>query len=155
MADPALTPTSKLPHIGTNIFTHMSALAQECDAINLSQGFPEFSSDPILFELVNEGMRNGHNQYAPLAGNMLLREKIAEKTEQLYGAQYSPEHEVTVTAGGTQAIFTAIHASVREGDEVILFEPFYDSHQANVIIAGGIPRYATLHRPNAVLHPTG
>lgn len=112
-----MTPiTSKLPHTGTTIFTLMSALATEVGAINLSQGFPDFDTSPDLIALVNKAMVSGHNQYAPMAGVMALREQIAQKTEKLYGASYDPETEITITAGGTQAIYTAINAVVSQND---------------------------------------
>ena len=128
---------SRLPGVGTTIFTVMSRLAAECGAINLSQGFPDFSADPRLFELVSRHMRAGENQYAPMAGTAALREAIAAKSEGLYGTRYDPEHEVTITAGGTQAIFTAVTALVRPGDEVIVLEPVYDSYVPAVELAGG------------------
>src|SRR5882757_489523 len=103
---------SKLPQTGTTIFTIMSALATEVGAINLSQGFPDFNTSPELIELVNTAMKEGHNQYAPMAGVTALREQIAIKTKKLYDADYDPDTEITVTAGGTQAIFTAITAIV-------------------------------------------
>src|ERR1700733_6196112 len=95
---------SKLPQVGTTIFTVMSALANEFGAVNLSQGFPDYQTSPELIELVNKAMKNGHNQYAPMPGLMSLREEISRKTEKLYGAYYDPDNEITVTAGGTQAI---------------------------------------------------
>src|ERR1700712_4510907 len=119
---------SKLPQVGTTIFTTMSALAAEVGAINLSQGFPDYDCSPELIELVYKAMKNGHNQYAPMAGLMSLREQLSIKTEKLYGAQYNPDTEITVTAGGTQAIFTAICAAIQPNDEVIVFEPAYDSY---------------------------
>ena len=111
---------SRLPAVGTTIFTIMSRLAQECGAINLSQGFPDFSAEDVLFERVAHWMRAGHNQYAPMAGVPALRAAIVAKVEALYGAAYDPEHEVTVTAGATQALFTAVAALVHPGDEVIV-----------------------------------
>src|ERR1035437_9562988 len=119
---------SKLPNVGTTIFTLMSKLAADNNAINLSQGFPDFSCSDELIGLVNKYMLNGNNQYAPMAGLMSLREVIAEKTEELYSAKYNPETEITITAGGTQAIFTAISAIIHEGDQVIIFEPAYDCY---------------------------
>jgi methionine aminotransferase len=118
---------SKLPKVGTTIFTIMSSLAAEHQAINLSQGFPDFEASPELIELVNHYMKKGMNQYAPMQGILSLRERIAEKTEDLYNQVYNPETEITISSGGTQAIYTAITAMIREGDEVILFEPAYDS----------------------------
>jgi methionine aminotransferase len=99
---------SKLPQAGTTIFTVMSALANEVGAINISQGFPDYETSPELIELVNQAMKSGFNQYAPMAGYMPLREEISRKTEKLYGAYYNPDTEITITAGGTQAIYTAI-----------------------------------------------
>src|SRR4051812_24163910 len=122
------TINSKLPAVGTTIFTVMSALAKEHQAINLSQGLPDFNPHPVLTEEVEKAMRGSNNQYAPMPGYMPLREKIAEKVERVYRAPVNPETEVTITAGGTQAIFTAILATVRENDEVILFAPAYDSY---------------------------
>ena len=128
---------SRLPHVGTTIFTVMSRLAAECGALNLSQGFPDFSAPAELYDLVAKHMRAGSNQYAPMAGTRELREAIAGKTERLYGTGYDPEHEITVTAGGTQAIFTAVAALVRPGDEAIVFEPVYDSYVPAIELAGG------------------
>ena len=128
---------SRLPHVGTTIFTVMSRLAAECGALNLSQGFPDFSAPAELYDLVAKHMRAGSNQYAPMAGTPQLREAIAVKTERLYGTGYDPEHEITVTAGGTQAIFTAVAAMVRPGDEAIVFEPVYDSYVPAIELAGG------------------
>jgi methionine aminotransferase len=128
---------SKLPNAGTTIFTVMSAYAREHDAINLSQGFPDFHPDPLLKKEVDKAIKLGHNQYAPMAGLMSLREGIAAKVEKLYGAKADPESEITITAGGTQALFTAIAALVGENDEVILFSPAYDSYAPAVELAGG------------------
>jgi len=128
---------SRLPHVGTTIFTVMSRLAAECGAINLSQGFPDFSAPPLLYDLVAKHMRAGANQYAPMAGAAPLREAMAEKVEALYGTRYDPEHEITVTAGGTQAIYTAVACMVRPGDEAIVLEPVYDSYGPAVELAGG------------------
>jgi methionine aminotransferase len=138
---------SRLPNVGTTIFTVMSRLAAETGAINLSQGFPEFTAPPPLFDLVAKHMRAGENQYAPMAGAAPLREAIARKVEALYGTRYDPEHEITVTAGGTQAIFTAVAALVRPGDEVVLFEPAYDSYAPSVALAGGTAVRARLRFP--------
>ena len=135
---------SKLPHVGTTIFTVMSKLAQECGAINLSQGFPDFPIDENLIELVEQAMRAGHNQYAPMAGIPALREAIAAKVHRLYGHAYDPETEVTVTAGGTQAIFTALGAVVHPGDEVIIVDPAYDCYAPTVELFGGRPVHVRL-----------
>jgi methionine aminotransferase len=128
---------SRLPNVGTTIFTVMSRLAQECGAINLSQGFPDFNADDLLFERVAHWMRAGHNQYAPMAGCLPLREAIVRKVAALYGTAYDVDAEVTVTAGATQALFTAVTACVRPGDDVIVFEPVYDSYVPAIELAGG------------------
>jgi len=140
--------TSKLPQTGTTIFTVMSALAAEVGAINLSQGFPDYDCSPHLVHLVNEAMKNGHNQYAPMAGVMALREQIAYKTEKLYGAKYNPGTEITITAGGTQAIFTAISAVIHPNDEVIIFEPAYDCYAPAIKLMGGVVKSLELEPPN-------
>jgi methionine aminotransferase len=136
--------SSKLPRVGTTIFTVMSKLAQECGTINLSQGFPDFPIDIKLIELVDKAMRAGHNQYAPMPGLAALREAIAAKAQQLYGFRYDPETEVTVTAGGTQAIFTALGAVVHPGDEVIIIDPAYDCYAPTVELFGGRPVHVRL-----------
>jgi methionine aminotransferase len=130
---------SKLPASGTSIFSVMSALAQEHGAVNLGQGFPDYAIDPALIDLVTAAMRAGHNQYPLSSGVMALREAIAGKVLRLYGRSYDPEHEVTVTSGATQAIFTTIGALAHPGDEVIVFEPAYDSYIPAVRLAGAIP----------------
>jgi len=139
---------SRLPDVGTTIFTVMSRLAAEHGAINLSQGFPDFSPPPRLLERIAHHMATGSNQYAPMAGALPLREAIAAKVEILYGARYEVEREITVTAGATQAIFTAVAACVRPGDEVIAFAPVYDSYGPAVALAGGRMRHATLRYPD-------
>jgi methionine aminotransferase len=135
MSTPALA--SRLPHVGTTIFTVMSALAAEVGAVNLGQGFPDFDCDPALVDAVTRAMREGLNQYPPMAGVPALREAIASKVERLYGRRYDPGSEVTVTAGATQAILTAVLASVHPGDEVVVLEPCYDSYAPNIELAGG------------------
>ncbi len=135
---------SKLPHVGTTIFTVMSKLAAECGAINLSQGFPDFSIDEKLGDLVHAAMKAGHNQYAPMPGLPSLREAIATKVSRLYGFSYDPDTEVTVTAGGTQAIFTALGAVVQPGDEVIIVDPAYDCYSPTVELFGGQPMHVRL-----------
>lgn len=130
-------PGTKLPAVGTTIFTVMSALAAEKNAVNLGQGFPDFHCDPALTEAVTTAMQAGHNQYPPMPGIPALRHAIAAKIEALYGHRYDPNTEVTVTAGATQAIITAILALVRPGDEVIVLEPCYDSYVPNIELAGG------------------
>ena len=144
-----MTPiTSKLPQTGTTIFTVMSALAAEVGAINLSQGFPDYDCSPHLIHLVNEAMKNSHNQYAPMAGVMALREQIAYKTEKLYGAAYNPDNEITITAGGTQAIFTAISAVIHPNDEVIIFEPAFDCYAPAIKLMGGVVKSLELEPPD-------
>jgi methionine aminotransferase len=135
----ALKIRSKLPATGTTIFTVMSALAQEHGAVNLGQGFPDYAIDPALIDLVDAAMRAGHNQYPLMPGVMRLREAIAAKVARLYGHAYDPEHEVTVTTGATQAIFTSIQALAHRGDEVIVFEPAYDSYVPAVRLSGATP----------------
>lgn len=139
---------SKLPKVGTTIFTVMSQLANESQAINLSQGFPDFESSPELISLVSEAMKKGLNQYAPMPGILSLREQIAEKTEKLYRTIYHPESEVTVTAGATQAIYTAIAATITEGDEVIIFTPAYDCYEPAIELNGGKTVFVQLHAPD-------
>ena len=139
---------SKLPKIGTTIFTIMSSLAAEHKAINLSQGFPDFAASEDLIGHVNEYMRKGMNQYAPMQGILPLREELAEKAEDLYGISYNPDSEITITSGGTEAIYTAITAIIREGDEVIVFEPAYDCYVPAIQLAGGIPIYISLKSPD-------
>ena len=134
---------SKLPKVGTTIFTVMSQLAEQHKAINLSQGFPDFQPPARLVELITHHLEAGRNQYAPMAGARELREAIAEKLRSLYGVHADSETEITVTSGATEALFAAIHAVVRPGDEVIVFDPAYDSYEPAVTLAGG----TTLHVP--------
>ena len=133
------TPTvqSRLPQVGTTIFTVMSALAQQTGAVNLGQGFPDFACDPALLGQVGAAMAEGLNQYPPSAGAMPLRQAQSDKVARLYGRHYDPDTEITVTAGATQAIFTAVLACVHPGDEVIVLEPCYDSYAPNIELAGG------------------
>lgn len=130
---------SKLPHVGTTIFTTMSALAVQYNAINLGQGFPDFMMSEELISLVNKSMLQGNNQYTHMCGLPLLRERIAEKVENLYGSIINPETEITITPGGTYAIYTALTTVLQPGDEVIIFEPAYDSYIPNIEINGAIP----------------
>ncbi len=139
---------SKLPHVGLTIFSEMTRLALQHGAINLSQGFPDFDTHDRLKDLVAKYIREGHNQYAPMQGVGTLREAIAEKTHALYGAVYNPESEITITTGGTQAIYAAVTAVVHPGDEVILFEPAYDCYAPIVRLNGGVPVYAALNFPS-------
>ena len=130
---------SKLPHVGTTIFTVMSTLATEKNAVNLGQGFPDFNCDPQLIEGVTDAMKQGLNQYPPMSGVPVLRDAIAAKIMALHGRQYNAASEITITAGATQAILTAILAVVHAGDEVIVLEPCYDSYVPNIELAGGAP----------------
>ncbi len=138
---------SKLPKQETSIFAVMSGLAAEHKAINLSQGFPDFEVSSKLISLVNKYMKKGFNQYAPMQGVMNLREQIALKTESVYGNKYDPVTEINVTAGATQAIFSIISAFVKDDDEVIIFEPAYDSYAPAVQLNGGMVKYAKLQTP--------
>jgi methionine aminotransferase len=131
------TLTSRLPQVGTTIFTVMSALAAEHGAVNLGQGFPDFDCDPALLDAVQAAMREGLNQYPPMAGVPLLRQRVADKIAALYGYRCDADTEITITAGATQAILTAILAVVHPGDEVIVLEPCYDSYAPNIELAGG------------------
>ncbi|GAB4035869.1 methionine aminotransferase [Spirosoma gilvum] len=140
--------TSKLPNVGTTIFTVMSKLASEVGAINLSQGFPGFDCSPELVGLVETYMRKGFNQYAPMTGVPALREALAQKTFEQYGVAYDPDTEITVTSGATEAIFAAIASVVRLGDEVIVLEPAYDSYVPAIELNGGVPVYVTLTPPD-------
>ncbi len=128
---------SKLPNVPTSIFSVMSALAAEHNALNLSQGFPDFKSDTTLIELVNIAMLSGKNQYAPMPGIFDLRTEISKKVTSLYGVFYHPESEITITAGATQAIFTVIAATIKKDDEVIIFKPAYDSYEPSIQVFGG------------------
>src|SRR5687768_15358484 len=126
MSAHTIVQTSKLPDVGVSIFAVMSKLAHEHGAINLSQGFPDFDCDARLVDLVANAMRDGHNQYAPMQGLPALRDAIAAKIARLYGGRYDPATDITVTSGGTEAVFSTISAFIRPGDEVIVFEPSYD-----------------------------
>ena len=139
---------TKLPNVGTTIFTVMSSLANEYNAINLSQGFPNFPVSDELISLVNQNMKKGYNQYAPMMGIKELREVISEKTYNLYNVKYNPDSEITVTSGGTEAIFDAITAVVKTNDEVIVFEPAYDCYVPAIELNGGIPVYVSLKYPD-------
>ena len=139
---------SKLPKTGTTIFTVMSALAAEHNAINLAQGFPDFACSNKLIDLVHHYMKSGMNQYAPMPGVMKLREKIAAKTQELYSAVYNPDTEITIKPGGTHALYAAISAFVGEDDEVIIIEPCYDSYLPAIKVNGGRAIFAELKYPN-------
>lgn len=138
---------SKLPEVGTTIFSVMSGLAKQHNAINLSQGFPDFGSDQKLIDLVSKAMNSGYNQYAPMAGNLELREAISKKMEALYNSSYHPENEITITAGATQAISTIITTFVKPNDEVIIFKPAYDSYEPSIKLNGGKPIAIQLQAP--------
>ncbi|WP_296700790.1 methionine aminotransferase [Algoriphagus sp.] len=139
---------SKLPEVGTTIFTIMSKLASDYGAINLSQGFPGFNCDPYLIDLVTKHMKEGKNQYAPMSGVPVLRERLAQKTNKIYGIGYDSETEVTIVSGATDAIYSAITAIVKPGDEVILLEPAYDSYAPGILLSGGVPIYVPLDLPD-------
>ena len=148
MLKTTVVPDSKLPWVGTTIFTVMSRLAADCGAINLSQGFPDFQAEPALFDATLRAMREGRNQYPPMAGMPELRAAIADKGDALYGVRYDAEQEITVTAGATQALFTAVAAFVRSGDEVIVFDPCYDSYVPSIETVGGKAVHAQLGFPD-------
>lgn len=139
---------SKLPDVGTTIFTVMSELARNEGALNLSQGFPDFDGPPALLDRVEHYLRNGHNQYAPMMGVPSLREAIAGKVADLYGARLNPDTEITVTSGATEALFCAIAAVVNPGDEVIVFDPAYDSYEPVVRLQGGRTLHVAMHPPS-------
>jgi len=139
---------SKLPDVGVTIFTVMTRLAAEHGALNLAQGFPDFDCDPDLVAAVGAHMKRGNNQYAPMQGVLALREALALKIQRVYGARYDPATEITVTSGATEAMFCAISAFVRPGDEVVLVEPCYDSYVPAVRLNGGRPVFVTLRYPD-------
>ena len=143
-----MTLLSKLPSVGLSIFTEMTNLANAHGAINLPQGFPEFDPHPLLQQLVSKHIRDGRNQYAPMQGVLALREKIAQKARDLYGAAYDPATEVTVTAGATEALFAAVSAMIHPGDEVLILEPAYDCYIPMVTLNGGRPVFVPLHPPS-------
>jgi methionine aminotransferase len=142
---------SKLPNIGTTIFTLMSSLAAEHQAINLGQGYPDFMMSEALIELVNAAMKKGHNQYTHMNGLALLRERLAEKIENLYAARINAETDITITPGGTYAIYTALTTVLQPGDEVIVFEPAYDSYIPNIEINGAVPVLIPLIYPDYII----
>ncbi|WP_391487865.1 pyridoxal phosphate-dependent aminotransferase [Leclercia tamurae] len=148
MRNNPLIPESKLPGLGTTIFTQMSALAQQHKAINLSQGFPDFDGPDYLQQRLAYHVANGANQYAPMTGAQPLREAIADKTAELYGYQPDVNTEITVTAGATEALYAAITALVRTGDEVICFDPSYDSYAPAIELSGGVVKRVALQPPN-------
>ncbi len=142
------TLNTKLPGTGTSIFAVMSGLSNEYNAINLSQGFPDFEVSPELIDKIHHFMQKGFNQYAPMPGVPVLRKNISAKIKEDYGVEYDADREITITAGATQAIFTIIAAVVREGDEVIIFEPAYDSYGPAVKLQGGMVKYAEMQVPD-------
>ncbi|MFK8101919.1 MAG: methionine aminotransferase [Saprospiraceae bacterium] len=148
MSSTPITLNSKLPTVGTTIFSVMSQLAKAHEAINLSQGFPDFDCDPALMELVNQYMNAGKNQYAPMTGVPALTEQIAQKIEKMYGAKLSAADEITITVGATQAIFTIISSCIQVGEEVILIEPAYDSYRPSIELCGGVPVCYELTKPD-------
>lgn len=148
MKDLSLVSRSKLPGVGTTIFTVMTNLAKQHDAINLSQGFPEMDVAPELKELVTKYMLEGNNQYAHLAGRPRLRNVLAQKIKGSYNITIDPETEINITSGATQAIYTAITATIREGDEVLVFTPAYDSYAPAIELNGGVPIYVQLKHPS-------
>jgi methionine aminotransferase len=150
-ASPELSFPSRLPNVGTTIFTVMSALATQKGAVNLGQGFPDFDCDPRIVDAVASAMRDGHNQYPPMAGAAPLRQAIARKIEALYGRAYDADREITVTAGATQALLTAVLCCVHPGDEVVVIEPMYDSYVPAIELAGGKPVFVSLEAPDYAL----
>lgn len=139
---------SRLPGTGTSIFAVMSALAAKHNAFNLSQGFPDFEVSPVLIDKIHHFMKKGYNQYAPMQGVPEFRRNIVKKVKETYGAEYDADSEITITAGATQAIFTVIAAMVKEGDEVIIFEPAYDSYAPAVKLQGGMVKHAEMQWPD-------
>jgi methionine aminotransferase len=139
---------SRLPNVGTTIFTVMSALAAQKGAVNLGQGFPDFECDPSIVDAVVQAMREGHNQYPPMSGVPALRHAVARKIQALYGHAYDADQEITVTAGATQGLLTVIMSVVHPGDEVIVIEPVYDSYVPSIELAGGVPVFVALDAPD-------
>jgi methionine transaminase len=148
MTPDPITVLSKLPSSGVSVFEVMSGLARQHQAVNLSQGFPDFGTPPELVEAVAHYMREGYNQYAQMPGVPALREALAMKIEHLYGRRYDPATQIAITTGATEALFAALTALVRPGDEVLLFQPAYDSYLPAVQLSGGVPRFATLRYPH-------
>lgn len=139
---------SKLPNVGQSIFAEMSGLANEYQALNLAQGFPNFDCPPGLMDRVEHHMRKGRNQYAPMPGVPELKEQIADKVETLYGAQYDPDTEITVTAGATQGLYAVLTTIIGEGDEVIVIEPAFDAYRPMIELNKGVPKYVKLQPPD-------
>lgn len=143
---------SKLPQTGTSVFAVMTQLSKEHEAINLSQGFPDFPVSEVLIDRVHYYMHQGFNQYAPMPGVPELRKAISKMFKKQYGVNYNPETEINITAGATQALFTAISAFIREGDEAIIFEPAYDSYAPAILSNGGMVKYASLKSPDFLIN---
>ncbi len=144
---------TRLAGMPTSIFSTMSKMAVDYKAVNLGQGFPDFDGPPWIMEKAFQAMEEGKNQYAPTVGIYSLKKNIAKTIKKYYDIDRDPDTEITITAGATEALYSTITAFINPGDEVILFEPYYDSHQADVILAGGIPRYVTLHKPDFTIDP--
>jgi len=145
--------TKRISAMPTSIFSTMSKMALEYKAVNLGQGFPDFDGPKWLMEKAFEAMKQGKNQYAPSNGTLSLRQEVQKQYKKQYDLDFDADNEITVTAGATEALFSTINALVQDGDEVIMFEPFYDAYQADVILAGGTPRYITLKKPNFHFDP--
>jgi len=152
MLSPPINVKSKLPNVGTTIFTVMSAMAAEHDAINLSQGYPDFPISEQLIDLVNHYMSKGHNQYAPMSGVPVLRQRIAQKLSNTLNIDFDPDQEVTVVAGATEGLYSALTAYVHKGDEVIIFDPAYDLYAPVVQLSGGTPVHLELELPNFTIN---
>jgi len=148
-----MLPAARISTIPESIFATMSRLAVEYDAVNLGQGFPDFDGPAWIIAEAHDAMKSGKNQYAPMPGVLSLRRAIAAYQKSLYDLDWDPDSEITVTAGATEALFSAMTAFIDPGDEVIMTEPFYDSHQANVVLAGGTPRCVTLMKPDFHIDP--
>lgn len=140
--------SNRIATIGESIFTTMSKMAFENNAVNLGQGFPDFDGYEIIFESAYKAMKEGKNQYAPSPGIKTLRDIISEINFQEYGIEYNADNEITITAGATEGLYCAMQSILNPGDEVILFEPYYDAHYADVLLAGGFPKFVTLHKPD-------
>mgnify|MGYP003634332712 FL=1 len=138
---------SKLPNTTLSIFALMSKMATQHNALNLSQGFPDFNTDPALIDLVTKAMHDGYNQYAPLAGDLRLRENISAMISHLHGKTYDPQNEITITAGASEALYASITAFINPGDEVIILKPAYDTYEPTIRLQGGIPVLIQLQAP--------
>lgn len=154
MTKTEMNAASRLAQIPETIFTTMSRLAVEHDAVNLGQGFPDFDGPAWIMDEAYSAMKEGKNQYAPMHGTLTMRRAVAAYQKEYYDLDWDVETEITVTAGATEALFSSVLAFIEPGDEVILFEPYYDSHQANVVISGGIPKCVTLRKPDFRFDPS-